>query len=251
MKWLDTNSLAVKELSNGLRLLRDGRLVARRSDEAIILGLWESGSLGSNAIPAKTQESTNFSGRKHNSFILEDGFTGEVTDSAGRKRYYRDGKQVSGPGQDTPADQKPSHSADKMKSLMGRIAEVPKQVVEKVGGFIQKRFESLSAKYGKTGARLIVAGMIALAPTPIPGSSLIPVALASVVKRLFGGSKSETRESMEQPLPSGEDLVVAIREALAALYAEMGEQAPDVSDEDVQAFLAEYQQHAGEPTEQK
>lgn len=78
-----------------------------------------------------------------------------------------------------------SHTA-KAESLLSRIADVPGDVVEGVSNFVGKTYDRLEKRYGGVGAKLVMGGMIALAPVPVPGTSLIPIALAEGVRRIGG-----------------------------------------------------------------
>lgn len=119
-------------------------------------------------------------------------------------------------------DETGAHPAlTKAKSLAARVKEVPAAVVAKVGTWVRGKYEKLSARYGPKGAKAILAACILLAPTPIPGSSLLPIALAEGVLRLsklFGAAASE---STEREL-SADEIEEAARELLAELEQEFG-----------------------------
>ena len=53
-----------------------------------------------------------------------------------------------------------------------------------LGKWVKAPHDKLAARYGSKGAKVILAAMILLAPTPVPGSSLIPIALAEAVLRI-------------------------------------------------------------------
>ena len=53
-----------------------------------------------------------------------------------------------------------------------------------LGTWVKAPHDKLAARYGSKGAKVILAAMILLAPTPVPGSSLIPIALAEAVLRI-------------------------------------------------------------------
>lgn len=88
----------------------------------------------------------------------------------------------SSTARNTPNDK---HTA-KVESLLSRIADVPGDVVEGVSNFVGKTYDRLEKRYGGVGAKLVMGGMIALAPVPVPGTSLIPIALAEGVRRVGG-----------------------------------------------------------------
>ncbi len=160
-------------------------------------------------------------------WLLEHGFTG--TDSHNHK--WVDGKQVA-------TDHDPAaggvsanaHTPDeakierKAKSLAVRIKDVPKAVAAKVGSWVQAKYEKLTARYGKTGARAIMGAMILLAPMPAPGSSLIPIALAEAVlrvRRAVRGARAESSEPDGAGL-TAEQVNAIARHLLADLEDEVG-----------------------------
>jgi hypothetical protein len=61
---------------------------------------------------------------------------------------------------------------------------VPAHVVTKVRAWVQGKYDKLKARYGESGAKAVLGAMVLLSPTPIPGSSLIPVAVAEAVLRI-------------------------------------------------------------------
>ena len=122
-------------------------------------------------------------------------------------------------------DETGNHPAEtKAKSLLARLGEVPGKLVERVGSWVKAKHDKLAARYGRTGAKAILAAMILLAPTPIPGSSLIPIALAEGIRRLklavAGPGKSA--ESVEPKL-SPEEVEKLARQLLRELAEEMGD----------------------------
>lgn len=135
------------------------------------------------------------------------------------------------------------HTKSRLRKLLDRAGEVATAVKDKVAGYVRKTYAKLESKYGKTGAKLVCAGMVALLPIPVPGTSMAPIAIAEGVKRLgilFGGRKAESvQESTHIVLDDGE-LISAVREALAELYAEIGEEMPELSDDDIRAFLDDH-----------
>lgn len=70
------------------------------------------------------------------------------------------------------------------RTLAVRATAVPHAIRQKVSAFVRARYDKLAARYGPTGAKAILGATILLLPTPVPGSSLVPVALAEVVLRL-------------------------------------------------------------------
>lgn len=114
-----------------------------------------------------------------------------------------------------------AHPAEtKAKSLASRIGEVPAALVSRVAGWVKAKHDKLAARYGKTGARAILAGMILLAPTPVPGSSFVPIALAEAVLRLRRAVAGSAAESTEPQLTPDQVEEIA-RQLLTELEDEM------------------------------
>jgi hypothetical protein len=70
------------------------------------------------------------------------------------------------------------------RTLAARIKEVPAALAKRVGEWVNLKYRKLSDRYGEAGAKAVLGAMVLLAPTPIPGSSLIPIALAEAVLRV-------------------------------------------------------------------
>lgn len=70
------------------------------------------------------------------------------------------------------------------QTLATRIAEVPHALATRVREFVNARYAKLSARYGEAGAKAILGATVALLPLPIPGSSLLPVAIAEAILRI-------------------------------------------------------------------
>lgn len=155
------------------------------------------------------------------SSAFSDGFDESKHPRAADGKFGKGSGGKSGGGKAESTDDPQS----KAESLASRITEVPRAIVDKAASIVKRQYSKLEAKYGPTGAKLVIGGMIALSPVPIPGTSLLPIALAEAVKRgrmLLAGGRAEFagREL------SGEALDRAIAEALAEFYAGMGEHPP-------------------------
>lgn len=114
------------------------------------------------------------------------------------------------------------HKADAhARTLAQRIKEVPGKLKAQVRTFVTSRYRRLASRYGAAGAKAILAATVLLTPVPMPGTSLIPIALAEVVlaiRRMAG-------KSYQLPL----DDATIRREAkalLAELYEHCGEKMP-------------------------
>lgn len=123
----------------------------------------------------------------------------------------------------------PHAKADaKAKSILAKAKGVSSAAVHKAADFVVKKYQDLESQFGRQGAVLILSASVALVPVPVPGASLAPVALAKAYQALkakFGG----VREAAEGELDA-ESVDKAARELLAALYAEAGEDMPELDD---------------------
>lgn len=113
-----------------------------------------------------------------------------------------------------------AHPAEtKAKSLAARIKEVPGAVAKRVSGWVANKYKTLSDRYGPTGAKAVLGAMVLLSPVPVPGTSLVPIALAEAVLRVRRAVAGAT-ESAEPDLSVDEVERIA-RELLEDLDAEM------------------------------
>lgn len=129
------------------------------------------------------------------------------------------GRHATPDGKRPPAPAKAEAKAErKAKSLARRASEVPSQLRHQVTSFVRGRFRRLSKRYGPKGAYAILGAAVLLLPVPVPGSSLIPIAVAEAVLAV----RRAVAKSHEAML----DNATVKREAVAllrALYAECGE----------------------------
>ena len=126
------------------------------------------------------------------------------------------------------------HPADKhIRSLAERIRTVPKRIRVKVAHLVRKKYEGLVEKFGKNGARAIIAASVMMLPVPLPGASMIPIALAHAVAKirsLVSGERVELAKAIG-PEPSRDELEAAAREFIEGIYREMGEEPPEIPEE--------------------
>lgn len=114
-------------------------------------------------------------------------------------------------------------------SLLAHIARVPRAIRERVTGFVTKRYRKLAERYGERGAKAILGACVLLSPLPIPGSSLIPIALAEAVVRIRRAIVGRAVMKAVSKIAHGIPDDVIQREAaslLADLHAECGEEPP-------------------------
>lgn len=173
--------------------------------------------------------------------VLREGFTGTVTDSAGHKRHYVDGKPVATPpdgdggGRGKAPDDAPAAAESHVAELEGQADKVPPGLLARVGGWVAKKYTNLEQEYGRAGAISILVGAVVLAPIPAPGTSFIPIALAKGIKKLAaavrGGKEKEAALSAE-------DLLAKAKELLAELYREHGENPPAFDEGKAKAWFA-------------
>lgn len=184
------------------------------------------------------------------SILLEEGFTGTVKDSLGRDRHYVNGKQVAAPhdvgkggdkgkGDDrahvrTPAETDPAKAAaDHAKALEAQVEKAPKSLVSRVSDWVANKYGSLREKYGPTGAAVVLGATVLMVPIPLPGTVMIPVAIAEAVKRIRGKSKKES----EGDTPDVETILQAAGNLVRELYAAEGEDAPELDESKVRALF--------------
>lgn len=162
--------------------------------------------------------------RDHGKFAHVDG---------GNDERVREMASVSGDGADrTSVSSGVSGSSDtqgtivnpdeRAVSLASRIAEVPAHIAAKVKDYIQARYAKLSARYGDTAAKAILGATILLLPAPLPGSSLLPVAIAEAVLQIRRAVNGSAMQKAMPPLDDAHIQALA-RDLLHDLYEEMGE----------------------------
>lgn len=136
------------------------------------------------------------SGPRKGQSVFKNRRTGEIRDTPFAKEGQTKiaGKPKSPAAPDDSAehfDNAKSH----VRSLLQRAGEVPAALKDKMKSFVVRKYEQLSARYGPTGAKAVLASMILLTPIPLPGTSLLPVALAEAVRglaKLAVGAKEDT-----------------------------------------------------------
>jgi hypothetical protein len=79
------------------------------------------------------------------------------------------------------------------------IATPSPGLVAKAKAFVTRKYEKLASRYGSKGAIAILSAMVLLSPVPVPGTSLIPIALAEGVRALGGmlGGKQMSEEAAQ------------------------------------------------------
>lgn len=133
------------------------------------------------------------------------------------------GSAPTGGGTEPPGD--PSGSA-KVRGLLARIASVPRTLRKKVTKFVSEKYADLQTKFGKTGARAILAASILMLPTPIPFGSMIPIALANAAWKIHHAVTGQSERKAVPPELSQEEIAEAARQFLAELYEHCGEELP-------------------------
>ena len=142
------------------------------------------------------------SGPRKGQSVYRNRLTGEVRDKPPTDREAAEeqtGAKKS--GREQPGGQQEHGEAQKhVRSLLSRVTDLPAAIKDKAIAFISNKYESLSARYGPNGAKAILAGMVLLTPIPLPGTSLLPIALAEGVKRIAGLVKGQQQP---QATPTG------------------------------------------------
>jgi hypothetical protein len=96
---------------------------------------------------------------------------------------------------------------EKATSLAQRIAEVPKALRQRVSEWVNAKYRKLSLRYGEHGAKAILGATVLLLPVPVPGSSLLPVAVAEAILRIrtaIGKAEQPPQHSEGQKFQSGD-----------------------------------------------
>lgn len=151
-----------------------------------------------------------------------------ITES-GEKTYEK-------PSEDAKAgDERTDEHRRKNQSLLSRVAEVPGKIIQKVTDWVKSKYADLASRYGNTGAKLVLGGMVALLPVPVPGTSLLPIAIAEGIRRT-GKLFSHSDDFSELPV---EDLMAAIREQIESIYAENGEDPPAIDESELERIATE------------
>jgi capsid protein len=140
-----------------------------------------------------------------------------------------DGKFGEGGGSSSSSKAE-AKTQKKLNKLTSRAKELPAKVVRKAVGFVKNTYAKLEKKYGKTGARLVMLGMIAVSPVPVPGTSLLPIALAEGVKQI---RKLLNLSAEEGETLDAETLAALIREHLEEFYADNDEDMPEIDDDEL------------------
>jgi hypothetical protein len=113
------------------------------------------------------------------------------------------------------------------------IATPSPGLVSKAKAFVTRKYEKLASRYGPKGAIAILSAMVLLSPVPVPGTSLIPIALAEGVRALGGmlGGKQmseEAAQSLEALAAEAglgvEELKILAQEALREAEEEVNEE---------------------------
>lgn len=88
-------------------------------------------------------------------------------------------------GQNRPAPT-PKPQSDPLSSRLSALAQAaasaPPALVSKAKSLIQARYQKLVERYGPKGAATVLVATALLTPVPLPGTSLLPIALAEGIK---------------------------------------------------------------------
>jgi 2'-5' RNA ligase len=148
------------------------------------------------------------------------------------------GGKGAAPKADAPADSTPAASkGGRMRQLLGMVASVPTAIRRRAVAVAGRMYGKLEAKYGPTGAKLIMGGMVALMPIPLPGTSVLPIALAEGVRRVRKLFAKPAEEPALMAAGGGyhEDLAEAIREGIVEFFKAFGQHAPPIDEADLDA----------------
>ena len=152
-----------------------------------------------------------------------------INNRTGEKSY--DDPAEADAGEVQAKSQVPVNTQGKLAKLRSKAAGVPRKVKDKASNFVARTYARLESKYGNTGAKFIMAGMVALLPVPLPGTSVIPIAIAEGIRRLgklFGFGKS-TSKNAETATLDAETLAAAMTAAIAEAYENLGQRPPVIN----------------------
>lgn len=134
--------------------------------------------------------------------------------------------------------------ASKLAAMADSLKGAAAATVRKVADFAVKKYTDLEGQFGRTGAIAILGASVALSAVPLPGTSLVPIALAkgymALHKRFSGG------EAMEGEVAAPD--AAAVRAFLADVYRKAGEEMPELDDAEIEQALVG---HMPELTEAK
>jgi hypothetical protein len=90
-----------------------------------------------------------------------------------------------------------STSSNAEKPSDSPVSQPSAGLASKAKAFVTRKYEKLASRYGSKGAIAILSAMVLLSPVPVPGTSLIPIALAEGVRALGGmlGGKQMSQET--------------------------------------------------------
>lgn len=161
------------------------------------------------------------------------GHVGEGRDASGHE-HGADGKFGSGGGSAAP---KADTHADKLAGAEKDLPPAKKKLVGRVVDFVKKQYGELESSYGRKGAIAIMGAAIVL--SPLPGSSLVPVAAIGMAKA-YKAIKAKQRPGKTESVHEGDDeaaQIAAVRELIAAAHKATGEDAPELSDDEIREAL--------------
>jgi hypothetical protein len=170
--------------------------------------------LGAVRHPWVVTKTRDASGHEHAS----DGRFGRTSGSHDGKKDRPKADRYGKPTERPKGDAGRSSPDAKAERLAARIAEVPKQLRAQVASFVRGRYRKLAKRYGPKGAMAILWATVALLPVPVPGTSLLPIAIAEAVLAI----RRAVRKSFVELTP--EVIRREARRLLRDVYAACGEE---------------------------
>lgn len=127
-------------------------------------------------------------------------------------------------------------AVDKLDAMHDHLEPKKQGLVAKAHKFLSDKYASLEKDFGRAGAMTIMGATVTLmVVSPIPGPSLAPIAIAKAYKSLkskHAGKAAGAREGT-----GDEDLVAAVREMIRETCQQTGEDAPDLTDDEIRQAL--------------
>jgi hypothetical protein len=103
---------------------------------------------------------------------------------------------------DKPSEPVSGNVDERAESMLQHAAALPRQALNKAIDVIEGRYAKLEERFGRPGALTILGASVALAAVPVPGTMLVPVALAEAylrLKALFAADRTELATQGDAP----------------------------------------------------
>jgi hypothetical protein len=114
------------------------------------------------------------------------------------------------------------------------VPEKKQGLLKRGMAFVGKQYREIEQELGRPVAIGVMAAAVALAPLPVPGSSLAPIALAKAYVKVKQFAKAKIKsEPLRAALDEADDAdqaVAAVRNVITNAFRQCGEKPPRLSD---------------------